>query len=58
MIDHDIEIGMILGAFLGIIITALICIDSYKSNKDIIKHECGQYNQITGDFEWKHELKG
>ena len=28
---------------------------NYKHHEEIIQHQCGHYNDVTGDFEWKKE---
>ena len=44
---------ILIGLFFGVIIGSLITISYSQPEKVIIRHGCAQYNNITGDFEWK-----
>ena len=44
--------GVIIGVFIAF---ALVHFTDGKAGSLMVKHGCAQYNQVTGDFEWKDE---
>ena len=54
--NHEPLMNFLLGILVGMIIILPIVNYKWEHHNDIIKHECGQYNNTTGDFEWIKEL--
>jgi len=45
-------VSLIFGIVLGTIITFLSFVSFTYPTSDLVKHECGEYNRTTGDFQF------
>ena len=46
-----ITVGILIGIMLSISAYEQVGIESHER---IVNHECGEYNKITGKFQWKY----
>jgi len=49
---HNEIIYLLLGILIGIVLCTIVVANKWEHHNTIIKHECGQYNSKTSDFEW------
>ena len=49
----EFNTGILFGAVLGIFLTLVICTSTAQTNKEIVNHNCAEYNSTTGNFQWK-----
>jgi len=50
-------IGLFAGATIMIFSLMVLLMPTTKSHKEIISHQCAEYNATTGDFQWLKESK-
>jgi hypothetical protein len=58
MSDEDFKfiIGIIIGLLTALTIASIYHEIQSVPKKEAIKHNCAEYNQITGRFQWKDKL--
>jgi len=50
--NHNELMLLLIGIVLGMIIAMIPVSLTWEHHNTIIKQDCGQYNNKTGDFEW------
>lgn len=52
---YQLMAGLVIGIVCGGIATVIVITTEFEPHSAIIKHECGEYNNTTGDFQWKRQ---